>query len=187
MARGFSESNPVSGEIKPQLLVALQKVLTEWEIEHQWLHPTSEVPFYGLIARFYLLEGMAMDWTFSLIPKIQDAEEFASQEILQLFVELSQNVQSDYLTELFKQMAKINLNLPFGALGVDLDLGTLYFKHNTLIDLKGNLEITLDVLQNQWGIILYSLNLFVPSLLAVAEGELTSEEAWIDPSSQSSL
>ncbi|WP_283759553.1 hypothetical protein [Roseofilum casamattae] len=187
MASGFSESKPVSGDTKPQLLVALQEVLTQWEIEHQWLHPTSEVPFYGLIARFYLLEGMGMDWTFSLIPKMHDSEEFVSQEILQLFMEVKPDLQSDYLHELFKQIAKINLNLPFGAFGVDLDLRTLYFKHNTLINMKGDLEISLDMLQNQWGIILYSLNLFVPSLLAVAAGELTSEEAWIDPSSQSSL
>jgi hypothetical protein len=152
-----------------ELLVAIQESLNTWEIENQWIEPTEEVPYYGLIARFYLLEGIPMDWQFCLLPKMHDSEEFATQEFLQLFIELSKNVTAEPLDKLLRHITEINLNLPFGAFGVVEELQILYFKHNTLIDRRGDPIITLDILQNQWSIILYSLNCFFESLMQTLE------------------
>lgn len=156
-------------ELPHEVLVSIQEVLNSWEIENQWIEPTEEVPYYGLIARFYLLEGIPMDWQFCILPKMHDSEAFATQEFLQLFIELSKNVTPEKLDKTLRDLAQINLNLPFGAFGVVEDLQILYFKHNTLIDRRGDPIITLDLLQNQWSIILYSLNCFFESLMQTLE------------------
>ncbi|MDJ1179048.1 hypothetical protein PJF56_09240 [Roseofilum sp. BLCC_M91] len=152
-----------------ELLVSIQETLTTWEIENQWIEPTEEVPYYGLIARFYLLDGIPVDWQFCLLPKMHEREDFATQEFLQLFIELSKNVTPEHLDRTLRAIAQINLNLPFGAFGVVEDSHILYFKHNTLIDIRGDAAITLDILQNQWSIILYSLNCFFESLMQTLE------------------
>jgi hypothetical protein len=100
---------------------------------------------------------------------MHDSEEFATQEFLQLFIELSKNVTAEPLDKLLRHITEINLNLPFGAFGVVEELQILYFKHNTLIDRRGDPIITLDILQNQWSIILYSLNCFFESLMQTLE------------------
>ncbi|MDB9519296.1 hypothetical protein PN466_20320 [Roseofilum reptotaenium CS-1145] len=160
-----------------ELLVSIQEILTSWEIENQWIEPTEEVPYYGLLARFYLLDGFPIDWQFCILPKLHESEDFATQEFLQLFIELSDKVTSEHLDRTLREIAAINLNLPFGAFGVVEDLQVLYFKHNTLIDIRGNntpyrsrdRAITLDILQNQWSMILYSINLFFESLMQTLE------------------
>lgn len=158
-----------SSDHPDKLLVSIQETLNFWEIENQWMEPTEEVPYSGLIARFYLLEGIPIDWQFCILPKMHETEDFATQEFLQLFIELSTNITPKHLDKTLRNLAQINLDLPFGAFGVIEDLQILYFKHNTLIDIRGDMAITLDLLQNQWSIILYSLNCFFESLMQTLE------------------
>jgi len=166
----------------PFPLAMLKKCRTLYEqagLVTGWAEPSEEAPFHSLLVRFDKVGGRESSVSMELcfLPHLEEA---ASEGVylLQTFVTITENVVSSASSEILKIVAKINTQLPLGAYGFFEDTGVVYFKYNNIINESTGDDATIRAVDQQSGMILHQIYLFIDAILDVAEAIKPAEEAW---------
>jgi len=166
----------------PFSLAMLKKCRTLYEqagLVTSWAEPSEDAPFHSLLVRFDKVGGRESSVTMELcfLPYLEEA---ASEGVylLQTFITITENIFSAAAAELLKIVAKINTQLPVGAYGFFEDTGVVYFKYNIIINESAGEEAIIKTINQQSGLILHQIYLFIDAILDVAEGIKPVAEAW---------
>ncbi|OPX87812.1 MAG: hypothetical protein A4E53_02347 [Pelotomaculum sp. PtaB.Bin104] len=170
-----------SSQSIPFALTILQKCQTLYEqagLVTGWVEPSEEAPFHSLLVRYDKVgereSSVTMDLCF--LPHLEEA---ASEGVylLQTFVTITEKIFPIAAGEMLKIVAKINTQLPLGAYGFFEDTGLVYFKYNIIINESTGDDAAIKTIDQQSGLILHQIFLFIDAILDVAEGIKTAEEA----------
>ena len=142
--------------------------------------PASDlVPYDRLLLRLESFEEKNRVWRLELsyLPALE--KELDNVSILQCFVALLDGSADEHRHSLSQLIVKVNVKLPIGCFGFLDNPGTLFFKHNAMLpndNNPGNYQVIRELVP----MTAYLITTFSESLIQVATGQRTIEEAMAD-------
>lgn len=145
----------------------------------QLLPAGDRVPYDTLLVTIESFEEENRVWRLemSFLPGLEGDLDKVS--ILQCFVPLSDQIAEESRSALNLLIVKLNAKLPIGGFGLLDNPGMLFFKHNAMLP-DDKLDAAYQIVHELIPMTTYLIVLFSESLVRVARGEKTAEEALAD-------
>jgi hypothetical protein len=145
----------------------------------QLLPAGDRVPYDTLLVTIESFEEENRVWRLemSFLPGLEGDLDKVS--ILQCFVPLSDQIAEESRSALNLLIVKLNAKLPIGGFGLLDNPNMLFFKHNAMLP-DDNPDAAYQIVHELIPMTTYLIALFSESLVRVACGEKTAEEALAD-------
>jgi hypothetical protein len=157
-------------------LERFNELLSKEAYQTQLLKADGGLAYDALLVRIETFEEVNRVWSLeiSFLPGLED--ELESVSLLQCYVALSDQITEEFTPSLARLIVMLNANLPIGGFGLLDNPRVLFFKHNAMLP-DDNLEAGCLILHELVPLITYLITGFSGSLLGVATGRQSVEEA----------
>lgn len=160
-------------------LQRLGALLSKEAYEIEVLPASDLVPYDRLLVRLESFEEKNRIWQLELsyLPRLE--KELENVSILQSFVALSDGSPDEHRHSLSQLIVKLNVKLPIGCFGLLDNPRLLFFKHNAMLP-NDNHAVSWQIVRELVPMTAYLITTFSESLIQVATGERTIDEAIAD-------
>lgn len=151
-------------------LEPLLSLCGSYHIPAKLLEPDDKAPYYTLIARFPRIGESHYEVPFELTLPTGTADIANGNYLLLLTGTLDKEVWKDAIPELYWLANRLNSRIPLGVFVVLEDEAQLLFRHSLVMSGTLSEEQQVKLVDQQLGMIIHQLNLFMELVMEVAAG-----------------
>lgn len=153
-----------------QCLEPLLPLFQSYEIPARLLEPDAAAPYYTLVAKFPAIGRSDYEVAFELTLPPGTADIKNGNYLLMFMGTLDKEVWKDSLQGLTWMCNKLNTRLSLGSFVVLEEEAQLLFRQATILNGSLSTEQKVQLIDQQLGMIVHQLNLFIDALMEVAAG-----------------
>lgn len=162
-----------------EMMEMLASELEKLEVPARLYPPHDQVPVYMLAIDMKGLGEKKQDIKLEMcfLPLSEENRSSMNFDYCQFFATIRENISEDREDSILKAANALNLKLAIGSVGIDTGSRTLYLKYCCPYARNMGRETLLTTSDSIIGMIMHELNFYADTIISVADGKLSAEEA----------